>query len=59
MVANLLFCTCSFYLQMICLELCNGFSKSCLYFQRIKTRSLLYRRRIIEQAVDCLDYVFV
>ncbi|EGC19478.1 hypothetical protein HMPREF9141_2018 [Prevotella multiformis DSM 16608] len=27
-----------FDLQMICLELCNGFSKSCLYFQRIKLK---------------------
>ena len=26
------------YLQMICLQLCNGFSKPCLYFQPIKLK---------------------
>ena len=45
---GLAFCTYSFYLQMVCLKLCNGFSKPYLCLQRIKLKRLLYRRRMIE-----------
>ena len=41
------FCTCSLHLQMICLKLCNGFSKSYLSFQRIKMKRSLTRRLMI------------
>ena len=45
---GLAFCTYSFYLQMVCLKLCNVFSKPYLCLQRIKLKRLLYRRRMIE-----------
>ena len=53
------FCTCYLYLQMICLNLCNAFSKPYLSFQRIKMKRSLYRRRITGYRVDGLGYVFV
>ena len=45
LVADLLFARVFLYLQMICLKLCNDFSKPYLYLKRIKTKGLLYRRR--------------
>ena len=59
MVTNPLFVRVFLYLQMIGLEICNGFSKSCLCFQRIKMKRSLYQRRIIEWTVDCLGHAFV
>ena len=44
---------------MICLKLCNDFSNSCLYFERIKIKKVvLHRRVMIEWTVDCLAHVF-
>gem|GEM_PF-6647327 len=59
MVTNPLFVRVFLYLQMIGLELCNGFSKYCLCFQRIKMKRSLFQRRIIEWTVDYLGHVFV
>ena len=44
LVADLFFCTYFLYLQMIYLKLCNDFSKSYLYSQRMKMKRSLYRR---------------
>ena len=48
LVTNLLFCLCLLYLQLIHSILCNSFSKRCLYFQPIKLRRALFRRRMME-----------
>ena len=52
LVADLLFCTCFLYLQMIYLKLCNDFSKSYLYSQRMKMKRSLYRRMITGWTAD-------
>ena len=59
MVTNPLFVRVFLYLQMIGLEICNGFSKSCLCFQRIKMKRSLTRRLMTGSAVDSPDHVFV
>ena len=55
------FCTCSLHLQMICLKLCNGFSKSYLSFQRIKMKRSLTRRLMIRidswQSWPCFCFI--
>ena len=56
---ELAFSCVSLYLQMIRLKLCNDFSKHYLYFQRIKMKRVLYRKMMIEWAVDCLGHVSV
>ena len=52
LVADLLFCTCFLYLQMIYLKLCNDFSKSYMYSQRMKMKRSLYRRMITGWTAD-------